>query len=129
MPRVRTGPYTRQRRKGWMKAARGYWGGRSKLYRTARLAVMKGLISSYKERKRKKRVYRSLWIVRLGAALKPYDLSYSKFINAIHRANIEMDRRALSELAIRYPDDFARVVEIAKAKLEELKAKPATTAA
>jgi large subunit ribosomal protein L20 len=121
MPRVKTGAYTRQRRKGWMKAARGYWGGRSKLYRTARMAVVKGLLSSYKERKRKKRVYRALWIVRLNAALKVHALSYSKFINALHKSNVEIDRRALSELAVQYPDDFGRVVELAKAKLQELK--------
>ena len=121
MPRVKTGAYTRQRRKGWMKSARGYWGGRSKLYRTARMAVVKGLLSSYKERKRKKRVYRALWIVRLNAALKVHALSYSKFINALKKSNVEIDRRALSELAVQYPDDFGRVVELAKAKLEALK--------
>jgi large subunit ribosomal protein L20 len=121
MPRVKTGPYTRQRRKGWLKAARGYWGGRHRLYRTARMAVVKALVSSYKERKRKKRVYRALWIVRLNAALKPHAISYSRFINALNKSGVELDRRVLSELAINYPDDFTRVVENAKAKLAELK--------
>jgi large subunit ribosomal protein L20 len=117
MPRVKTGPYTRKRRKGWLKAAKGYWGGRHRLYRTARVAVMKAGVSAYKERKRKKRVYRSLWILRLNAALRPYDISYSRFVNALKKANIELDRRVLSELAIQYPDDFGKIVEIAKTKI------------
>lgn len=121
MPRVKTGAYTRKRRKGWMKAAKGYWGGRHRLYRTARMAVTKGMISAYKERKRKKRVYRALWILRLNAALRLHALSYSRFINALKKAGVELDRRALSELAIRYPEDFTRVVELAKAKLAQLK--------
>ena len=121
MPRVKTGAYTRKRRKGWMKAARGYWGGRHRLYRTARMAVVKGLLSSYKERKRKKRVYRALWIVRLSAALKPHQLSYSRFIGALKKANVELDRRVLSELAINYPEDFTRIVEVARARLDQIK--------
>jgi large subunit ribosomal protein L20 len=116
MPRVKTGPYTRQRRKRWLKRAKGYWGGRHRLYRTARMAVIKGGVSAYRERKRKKRVYRALWILRLNAALKAYDLSYSKFINLLKKANIELDRRALSELAIQHPDDFGKVVEAALGK-------------
>ena len=122
MPRVKTGPYTRKRRKGWLKAAKGYWGGRHGQYRTARMAVIKAGISSYKERRRKKRVYRSLWILRIGAALKPYELSYSRFINALNRSGVDLDRRVLSEMAIRYPDDFGRIVEHAKGVLAELKA-------
>lgn len=114
MPRVKTGSYTKKRRKGWRKAARGYWGGRSKLYRTARMAVIKGLLSAYKERRRKKRVYRALWILRLNAALKPHALSYSKFIALLKKANVVIDRRVLSELAVRYPEDFAHVVEKAR---------------
>jgi len=117
MPRVKTGPYTRKRRKGWLKAAKGYWGGRHRLYRTARVAVMKAGVSAYKERKRKKRVYRALWILRLNAALRPYDVSYSRFIDALKKSNVELDRRVLSELAIQYPDDFGKIVELAKKKI------------
>jgi large subunit ribosomal protein L20 len=80
------------------------------------MAVIKAGVSAYRERKRKKRVYRALWILRLNAALKPYAFSYSRFINALKKANVELDRRILSELAIRYPDDFARLVELARAK-------------
>lgn len=116
MPRVKTGPATRKRRKKWLKRAKGYWGAKSKLYKTARLQVMKGLQSSYKERKRKKRTYRALWIVRLNAALRPFEISYSKFIKAMQERNIELDRKALSELAIHYPDDFKTLVELVKTK-------------
>lgn len=123
MPRVKTGAYTRKRRKGWMKQAKGYWGGRSKLYRTARMAVVKGLVSAYKERKRKKRVFRALWILRLNAALKPHNLSYSRFIDLLKKAKIEIDRKLLSELAVRYPEDFAKVVEVARTKGKQLAAR------
>lgn len=116
MPRVRTGPATRKRRKKWLKRAKGYWGAKSKLYKTARLQVMKGLQSAYRERKRKKRTYRSLWIVRINAALKPYELSYNKFIFGLKLHNIDMDRKALSELAIQYPEDFKTLVELVKSK-------------
>lgn len=115
MPRVKTGPATRRRRKKWLKRAKGYWGAKSKLYKTARLQVMKALQSAYRERKRKKRTYRSLFITRINAALRPYELSYSRFIHALKIKSIEMDRKALSELAIRDPESFGKLVEIAKA--------------
>jgi len=115
MPRVKTGPSTRKRRKKWLKRAKGYWGAKSKLYKTARLQVMKALQSSYRERKRKKRTYRSLWIVRINAALKQHDLSYSKFMHALKLKGVEMDRKALSELAIHNPKEFAQLIDLAKA--------------
>ncbi len=115
MPRVKTGPTTRKRRKKWLKRAKGYWGAKSKLYKTARMQVMKAGQSAYRERKRKKRTYRSLWIVRINAALKPFELSYSKFIHNLKVKGIELDRKALSELAIRNPDDFKSLVDFAKA--------------
>jgi large subunit ribosomal protein L20 len=111
MARVKTGPATRKRRKKWLKRAKGYWGAKSKLYKTARMQVMKAGRSAYKERKRKKRTYRSLFIIRINAALKPFELSYSKFIHALKLNNIEMDRKSLSELAIRSPEDFKSLVE------------------
>jgi large subunit ribosomal protein L20 len=115
MPRVKTGPTTRKRRKKWLKRAKGYWGAKSKLYKTARLQVMKAGQSAYRERKRKKRTYRSLWIVRINAALKPYDLSYSKFIHNLIIKGVELDRKALSELAIRNPEEFKALVDLANA--------------
>jgi large subunit ribosomal protein L20 len=77
---------------------------------------MKAGQSAYRERKRKKRTYRSLWIIRINAALKPHNLSYSKFIYALKLNGVEMNRKALSELAIRNPDDFTSLVELAKVK-------------
>jgi large subunit ribosomal protein L20 len=116
MPRVTTGPQTRKRRKKWLKRAKGYWGKKSKLYKTARLQVMKAWQSAYRERKRKKRVFRSLWIVRINAALKPYGISYNKFIHGLKMQNIEIDRKALSELAIQKPEDFKALVELVQSK-------------
>jgi len=117
MPRVKNGPYTRQRRKKWLKEARGYWGGRSRLYQTARQAVIHAGTSAYKERRRKKRTFRSLAIIRLGAALEPLDLSYSQFIHGLKLAGVTLDRFVLSELAIHQPDDFAQIVATSKEAL------------
>jgi large subunit ribosomal protein L20 len=118
MPRVKTGPYTRKRRKKWLKMAKGYYGAKHRLYKTARIAVMKGLLSAYRERKRKKRTQRALWIVRINAALMPHDLSYSQFMYGLKLADVELDRKALSELAIREPKDFNEIVVLAKQILE-----------
>ena len=117
MPRVKNGPYTKQRRKKWLRDAKGYWGGRSRLYQTARQAVIHAGTSAYKERRRKKLTFRSLAIIRLGAALKTLDLSYSKFIHGLGLAGIAMDRFVLSEMAIHQPEDFAGIVALAKEAL------------
>jgi large subunit ribosomal protein L20 len=117
MPRVTTGPYTRQRRKKWLHQARGYWGGKSRLYKTARQQVMHGLITSYKERRRKKRVFRGLMITRINAALRLHDMSYSRFIYGLKQAGIELDRSVLSEMAVHSPDDFAQLVEQVRCSL------------
>jgi len=117
MSRVKNGPYTRQRRKKWLKEARGYWGGRSRLYQTARQAVIHAGTSAYKERRRKKRTFRSLAIIRLGAALEPLELSYSQFIHGLKLAGVTLDRFVLSELAIHQPDDFAQIVATSKEAL------------
>ncbi len=117
MARVKTGPVTRKRRKKWLKQAKGYWGGKSRLYKTARLQVMHGLLSAYRDRKQKKRVFRRLMITRINAALEPYDLSYSKFIHGLKLAGIDLDRSVLSEVAINAPEDFAQLVDLAKQQL------------
>jgi|UniRef100_A0A7V3PTT1 large subunit ribosomal protein L20 len=117
MARVKTGPVTRKRRKKWLKQAKGYWGGKSRLYKSARLQVMHGLLSAYRDRKQKKRVFRSLMITRISAALKPYDLSYSKFIHGLKLAGVDLDRSVLSEVAIKAPEDFTQLVELAKKSL------------
>src|SRR5512136_1915142 len=117
MPRVKTGPYTKQRRKKWLHDAKGYWGGRSRLYQTARQAVIHAGTSAYKERRRKKRTFRSLAIIRLGAALEPLELSYSKFIHGLNLVGITLDRFVLSEMAIHQPEDFAQIANLSKEAL------------
>jgi large subunit ribosomal protein L20 len=123
MSRVTNGPYTHQRRKKWLSQARGYWGGRSKLYKTARLQVMHGLISAYRERKRKKRTYRSLMITRINAGLRPHGINYSRFIYALGQAGIAVDRSVLSEMAIHAPDDFGKLAELARDQVAAAAAK------
>jgi len=117
MARVKTGPVTKQRRKKWLKQAKGYWGGKSRLYKSARLQVMHGLLSAYRDRKQKKRVFRSLMITRINAALEPHDLSYSRFIHGLKLAGVSLDRSVLSEVAIHSPEDFAQLVQLAKKSL------------
>lgn len=114
MPKTRNVPYTRKRRKKWLKAAKGYWGAKHKLYKTARLAVMKAWLSAYRERKRKKRVFRALWITRINAALQNQGLKYSQFIHALKINNIELDRKALAALAYEHPDEFNSLVQFCK---------------
>ncbi|MEO0082240.1 MAG: 50S ribosomal protein L20 [candidate division WOR-3 bacterium] len=122
MPRVKTGPYTRARRKKWLKNAKGYWGAKSRLYKSARLQVMHAWMSAYKERRRKKRVFRALAVTRINAGLAPFGISYSKFIRGLKLAGTELDRTVVAELAVQAPEDFGRLVELAK---EQLTAAPA----
>jgi len=122
MPRVKTGPYTKQRRKKWLRDAKGYWGGRSRLYRTARVAVVHAGVVAYKERRRKKRTFRSLAIIRVGAALKSHELSYSQFIHGLNLAGVTLDRFVMSEMAIHQPEDFAQLVALSREALAKAKA-------
>ena len=124
MPRVKTGAYTRQRRNKWLRQAKGYWGGKSRLYKTARQQVIHGLISSYKERRRKKRVFRGLMITRINAALRAEGLSYSSFFGGLKRAGVGLDRSVLSELAVTAPQDFKRLVEEVRAHIPNPKPAP-----
>ena len=117
MPRVKNGPYTKQRRNKWLHDAKGYWGGRSRFYKTAHQAVIHAGVVAYKERKRKKRTFRSLAIIRLGAALKTLEMNYCKFIHGLNLAGVAMDRFVLSEMAIHQPEDFAGIVTVAKEAL------------
>lgn len=114
MPRTRNVPYTRRRRKKWLKAAKGYWGAKHKLYKTARLAVMKAWLSAYRERKRKKRVFRALWITRINAALRSQNMKYSQFIHTLKKNNIDLDRKTLAALAYEHPDEFNNLVQFCK---------------
>jgi large subunit ribosomal protein L20 len=112
--RVTTGPTTRARRKKWLKAAKGYWGGKRRLYRSAREAVMKAWASSYKDRRRKKRDFRRLWIIRINAAAREHGLSYNRFMDGLKKADIGLDRKSLADLAVNDEKAFARLAELAK---------------
>ena len=117
MARVKGAMMTRKRRNATLKLAKGYWGSKSKHFKMAKQQVMKSGNYAFAGRKQKKRDYRRLWIARLSAAVKPYGLNYSKFMNGVKKAGIELNRKSLSELAINEPAAFAAVVEKAKAAL------------
>ncbi|UCG92895.1 MAG: 50S ribosomal protein L20 [candidate division WOR-3 bacterium] len=114
MPRTKNVPQTRKRRKKWLKAAKGYWGAKHRLYKTARIAVMKAWLSAYRERRRKKRVFRTLWITRINAALKNKGMKYSQFIHALKKNDIDLDRKTLAALAYEHPEAFDSLVEYCK---------------
>ena len=117
MPRAVNNVAAKKRKKKILKAAKGYVGGRSKLYRTAKQAVEKGWQYAYRDRRTKKREIRKLWIIRINAAARSNDLSYSKFINGLKKANIEIDRKILAELAYQDTEAFTKLCEIAKQQL------------
>ena len=117
MPRVKRGTKARNRRKKIMKLAKGNVGGRRKLYRQARETVEKGLTYAYRDRRVRKREFRSLWIVRINAAARANGLSYSQFISGMKQAGIEMDRKVLADLAQRDADAFGQIADKAKAAL------------
>ncbi len=108
-----------QRKKKIFKAAKGYFGGRKNLYRTAKDAVEKGWEHAYRDRKKKKRNFRSLWITRINAAARQNDLSYSRFMNGLSLAGVEMDRKALADIAVHSPEAFAALADQAKEGLKK----------
>lgn len=114
MPRAKGGPKTRQRRKKVLKQAKGYWGGRRRLYRTAAETVTRALAFAYRDRRAKKREFRGLWIIRINAGCRALGLSYSAFMNGLKKAGITLDRKILAELAVSDPAAFARLVETAR---------------
>ena len=99
------------------KLSKGFWGRRKNLVRRARETVMRALAYSYRDRRQRKRNFRSLWIVRINAAVRPYGLSYSEFMGALRKAGIELDRKTLAEMAARDPASFSAVVDRVKANL------------
>ncbi len=115
MPRVKGGPKTRARRKKILKMAKGYVGGRSRLYRSAVDAVHRALAYAYRDRRARKRDFRRLWITRINAAARAHGLSYSVLMDALKKAHIELDRKILADLAVRDPGAFSKIVEKAKA--------------
>jgi len=116
MPRAKGGSKTRQRRKKVLKKAKGYFGGRRKLYKTAAETVLRAGAFAYRGRKQKKRAARSLWIVRINAACRQVGLSYSKFMAELKTAGIQLDRKVLAELAVNVPSAFAKLTETARAQ-------------
>jgi large subunit ribosomal protein L20 len=117
MPRVKRGNKRIQRRKKILGLAKGYRLTKSKLHRSAKESVERGLRFAYRDRRTKKRNFRSLWIIRLGAAARRNNLPYSKFVSGLKKANVALDRRVLAEIAIQDPDTFAQLAETAKAAL------------
>ncbi|MBO5408966.1 MAG: 50S ribosomal protein L20 [Clostridia bacterium] len=117
MARIKGAVVTRRRHKKILKLAKGYRGAKSKLFRTANEAVMKSLVYAYIGRKQKKREFRQLWIARINAAARMNGISYSRLMNGLKKANIEMNRKMLSEIAIADPAAFTALVEKAKAAL------------
>ena len=114
MARVKRAMNARKKHKKVLKLAKGFRGARSKLYRPANEFVMKALAHAYKGRKLKKRDFRQLWIARINAGTRMHGLSYSKFMNGLKKAGIELDRKVLADLALNNAAEFAKLVQIAK---------------
>ena len=117
MPRVKRGVTAKARHKKILGKAKGYYGARSKLFRTAKQAVTKSGQYAYRDRRQRKRQFRALWIARINAASRLHDLSYSRFINGLKRAEIEIDRKILADIAVHDPEAFGVLAEQAKAGL------------
>jgi large subunit ribosomal protein L20 len=117
MPRAKGGTKTRARHKKRLKLAKGYYGAKSKLFRTATEAVDRAQVYAYRDRRNKKRDFRRLWITRITAACKAHSMLYSRFINALKKAGIELDRKVLSDMAIQDPAGFTKLIETAKGQL------------
>lgn len=114
MPRAITIPAGRRRRKKFLKRAKGFVGGRRKLYRTARETVQRAMMFATRDRRDTKSVMRKLWITRISAGLSEHGVNYSTFIAGLKKANVELDRKIMSELAFHDPKAFAELVRIAK---------------
>ena len=117
MPRVKRGVQAKARHKKVLKEAKGYYGARSRNYKTAKQAVTKAGQYAYRDRRQKKRQFRQLWIARINAGTRANGMSYSTFINGLSKAGIEIDRKVLADLAVHDKDAFALIVEQAKAGL------------
>ena len=117
MSRVKRGVSARKRRKKVLKQAKGYQGGRGSLFRSAREAVDRALNYAYRDRRAKKRDFRSLWITRINAAARLNDLTYSQFMNGLKQSEVEIDRKILADLAISDPQAFAKISTVAKENL------------
>jgi large subunit ribosomal protein L20 len=116
MPRVKGGPKSRRRRKKVLKQAKGYVGGRRRLFETAKETVLRAGAFAYRDRRQKKRRFRSLWIIRINAAARTLGLSYSALMNGLKKAGVTLDRKILADLAVKDPAAFAQLAETAKAQ-------------
>ena len=114
MPRSKNAVASRERRKKVLKLAKGYFGSRKNVWTVAKNSVEKALTYAYVGRKQKKRNFRSLWIARINAGVRPYGLSYSEFMGTIHKNGVELNRKVLADLAMNHPDAFKAVVEKVK---------------
>ena len=117
MPRVKRGTNRRDRRRKVLKLAKGFRATKSKLYRSAKESVDKALVYAYRDRRAKKRDFRSLWIVRIGAAARAHEMSYSTFMAGLSKANVDLNRKQLSELAIHDDAAFSQLVTVARQAL------------
>lgn len=126
MPRATNNPASRRRRKKVLKLAKGYYGGRRKLFQNANETVKRALSYAYRDRKVKKREFRQLWIARINAAARQSDLSYSRFMAGLRLAGIEVDRKILSDLAITDSASFQQYVDAAKKALDNQKSASAS---
>jgi large subunit ribosomal protein L20 len=116
MPRVKSNVVRLARKKKIMEAAKGYRGGRSKLWKSAKETVERGWAYAYRDRKQKKRQFRRLWITRINAAAREHDLSYNRLMNGLKKAGVEINRKVLADLAVRDPAAFSKLTELAKSQ-------------
>ena len=114
MPRVKRGFKARQRRNKVLQAAKGFRGGHSKLYKTAFITLSRARMFAYRDRRNRKRDFRSLWIARINAAARENGLSYSKLMGGLHKAGVELDRKMLADMAVNDPAAFTHVANLAK---------------
>ena len=111
MPKTKNAVASRARRKKILKSAKGYYGGKSKLYVTAKESVEKAMLYAYRDRRTKKREFRKLWIARINAAVRPYGLSYSRFIHLLNENDILLNRKTLAYIAVNDPASFQEIVK------------------
>ena len=119
MPRTTSAPARNKRKKKICKEAKGYFGGRKNLFRTAKDAVEKGWEHAYRDRKNKKRTFRRLWITRINAAARQNEMSYSHFMNGLKKSGVELNRKALADLAVRNPEAFSALADRARQNLKD----------
>jgi len=117
MSRVKRGTVVKKRHKRVLKLAKGYWGAKSKLFRSAKEAVNRSLVYAYRDRKTRKRFFRRLWIVRINAEVRTHGLSYSTFMQGLKKAGIDLDRKLLADMAVNDPQVFAKLTEAVKEAL------------